>query len=108
MIEVLVIGVIAALMLLLALVFGLANYLWWAWWVYPAWGWFVEPLGVPHVSIWAFVGVIILLHGKPDLWVGHSDTKTRTGAEWIGTLIGAVSGPVVVWAILRWLHWLAV
>ncbi len=84
----------------------MANFAWWAWWLYPAWAWFLEPLGVPHVSFWMFVGIAVLLRQKPSFDFPE-ESKTRKWNEWLGLASGAVLGPIFVWVFLRWVHGLA-
>lgn len=89
----------------LAIGLAFAQNVWWAWWVYPAWGWFLEPLGVPHVSLVVFMGLVMFLRAaQAGGWPTKATDSRRTAGEWIVVAIGLVFGPITAWVLLRTLH----
>lgn len=81
-------------------VLAVAGVAWRAWWLYPAWGWFLMPLGLPVVSFWHFAALLMLV----DTLRGGVDTKKNTaGTDW--ALVGInFLWPIAVFAILRWMR----
>ena len=81
------------------------SLLWWSWWVYPAWQWFMVPIGVPHISFWQFVGLVVLWRSRMPNKPSNIPKETRkpntteTTVYWVL----AVLGPVLVWALLSWI-----
>lgn len=92
------VGVSITVLSLPMILFGI---LWRAWWFFPAWGWFVVPLGVPPISFWHFAGlltgVINLLHVTPI----YKETRT---VDWWTCCLSLFGYPVVTWALLWWIH----
>lgn len=77
----------------------LANILWRAWWLYPAWTWFVVPIGAPAITFWHFTGLMLLL----SIVTHQIDTKEDERKEaWTSWIVG-YTWPVVAWVVLRWL-----
>lgn len=79
---------------------GLAVTLWKSWWLYPVWGWYVVPLGVPEISFWHFAAFVLLVH---TLTFHFSDRKDDRPIAWTNVASSLLS-PIMVWAILWWLH----
>lgn len=75
--------------------------MWRAWWLYPAWGWFIVPLGVPAISFWHFTALTFLI----SLITMHTDDKKDDRkTDWNTKLIVAFLWPVVAWLLLRWMR----
>jgi hypothetical protein len=53
---------VGAMVVVFPLVFGLFIVVvaWRTWWLYPAWGWYVVPLGVPAIGFWHFAALLTL------------------------------------------------
>lgn len=75
--------------------------LWRAWWLYPAWGWFLVPIGAPQISLWHFMALMFIL-----ATITHqSNTKKDERKEDWSSLLGvAILYPVLVWLILWFIH----
>jgi hypothetical protein len=74
--------------------------LWRGWWLYPAWTWYIVPLGAPAVSFWHATALLLL--------VGHLTQHTpikkdNRPTDW-GALISIYLGPILVWAVLWWMR----
>lgn len=50
--------VIAAPFVLIITLFGV---MWRSWWFYPAWGWFIVPLGVVPIRFWHFAALLMIV-----------------------------------------------
>jgi hypothetical protein len=90
-------GVIVAPIILL---FALAGAFWRAWWLYPAWDWFVVPIGIRPITFSTFVGLSIIVSAMthdPDMKEDKRPTSNYA-------LLGLVIGPPVVWLALWWIH----
>lgn len=97
-----IIGAVGAPLVLLftvALALGIGS--WWSWWLYPGWGWFVVPLGVPAVSFWHFWGLWILFRTRGTTL--ETKPKETAPTPWAAWLIVNSVGPIAVWAVLRWI-----
>jgi hypothetical protein len=89
---------VVALPLLIGI--ALLGTMWRAWWLYPAWGWYLVPLGVPAVSFWHFTALMILV----AVLTAHVETKKdERKTEWASYVV-VFLWPIVAWAILRWLR----
>jgi hypothetical protein len=98
------VALVAVVVILVGLyAFAVGCVLWDAWWLYPAWGWFAEPLGLRHISFWYFIGVLLLIRG-----LGRDQMPTKgpdwTRSQWGTYLGGALVGPILVYLFLRVLH----
>lgn len=85
----------------LPLVFALAilSSLWRTWWLYPAWAWFMVPLGLPQASFWHVAALLYLVH---ILTVDVEIRKDDRPIAW--TSIGVILfSPILSWAVLRWM-----
>ena len=106
--EILAIGIVGVLMLIVIVVAGIglafAQYVWWAWWVYPAWAWFLVPLGLPAINLWYFLGLVFILHGKPAKMEIADPEKKAKWTDWFGYALGSLVGPIFVYWTLYWLH----
>lgn len=82
-------------------IIGLAIFgtIWKAWWLYPAWGWFIVPLGAPPIAFWHFVG-LLFFHGVLNAKI---DTKKDERKESWAAYVIMFLWPIIAWAILRWL-----
>jgi len=79
------------------LVLGL---LWRAWWLFPAWGWFVVPLGVSPITFWHFTALIFF----GSVMTTHIDMKKdERKIEW-GAAPVIILWPILTWVLLRWMH----
>lgn len=75
------------------------SMIWRAWWLYPAWRWFVVPLGLPQISFWHFVGLVFFL----GVLTHKVDTKKDERKEQWESHLLLFLWPILAWAILRWL-----
>lgn len=90
--------VVVALPLLLGL--ALLVLMWRSWWLYPAWGWFVVPLGLPAIRFWHFVALTFLV----GTITAHSDEKKdERPTDWGKVAVGFL-WPIVAWVFLRWMR----
>jgi hypothetical protein len=74
------------------------SLLWRAWWLYPAWAWHVEPLGMPSVSFWHFAALLLLV----DV-VTYRVNEKKDNANWFNVAI-QFALPMLAWAVLWWLR----
>lgn len=74
--------------------------MWRAWWLYPAWGWFVVPLGAPQIRFWHFAALMLFI----SVLTNHTDTKKDERKEDWGKLAVILIGPPLTWALLRWMR----
>lgn len=73
--------------------------MWHAWWLYPAWGWLLVPLGAPPVSFWHFAALLLLVRAATqEVSTKKDDRKT----EW-GSVVLAILWPAIVWMLLKWM-----
>lgn len=73
--------------------------MWRAWWLYPAWGWFVVPLGLPAIGFWHFAGLLFLV----TIVTMHNDSKKDDRkTDWV-SLVVKLFFPILFWALLRWM-----
>lgn len=96
------IGIVIAFAVLFPLVLGLLvlGLLWRAWWLYPAWGWFVVPLGLPPLSYWHFTAIVFLV----GVLTNHVDTKKDERAtDWVAIVV-LFFWPILAWALMRWMR----
>lgn len=84
--------------LILALI--VATMLWRAWWFYPAWGWFLVPLGVPQISFWHFTTLMLLV----SVLTSRTDTKKDERKEDWAKVVILFIAPMLTWALLRWMR----
>lgn len=87
-----------ALVLLTAIAAGML--LWRAWWLYPVWGWYFVPLGIPEVSFWHFTALLFLV----GVITAHPDTKKDDRKDDWTKMASVFVWPVVVWAALNWMR----
>lgn len=101
----LLITVIGAIMMSAVFLGAIALQVWFAWWLYPAWGWFVVPLGVPSITLWHFIGLFVLLRARlSEPKTEPKETKPKTTADHAGVMLAWAVGPILTWVFLRWLH----
>jgi hypothetical protein len=73
---------------------------WRAWWFYPAWAWFIVPLGAPQITFWHFTALLVLV----SVLTNHDDhKKDDRQTEWSKVLAYVVM-PIFVWCTLWWMH----
>lgn len=82
------------------LVFGVAGMLWRSWWLYPAWSWFLVPLGIKDVSFWQFTAITFFVSTIMSHAGIHEDKRPISGIS-ISMLFIM---PVIAWGIMKWLH----
>lgn len=83
-----------------ALVLSVLLVAWRAWWLYPAWAWYVVPLGVRQVSFWHFAALLFLAGTLTQ----HVETKKDDRPNDKSSLITVVLLPVFAWVMLRWMR----
>lgn len=87
-------------MLPFLLILALAGTMWRAWWFYPAWEWFIVPLGVPAISFWHFTALVFLLTTLTQhVDIKKDDRKT----EWAAFVVSFL-WPIAAWGLLRWMR----
>lgn len=85
-----------------ALAISVLIALWSAWWVFPAWQWFLVPLGVPKISFWHFIGLWAIFRFRlPELEA--KKTKDLVATDYVSWGLSLVLGPPLLWLWLRWL-----
>jgi len=78
----------------------IAGSAWRAWWLYPIWAWFIQPLGVPSISFWHFTALQLLV----GLLTTHTDEKKDDRKHnWVATGV-ALLLPIMMYFIFMWLH----
>lgn len=94
--------VIGAVVVFIPFIFALSltMLLWRAWWLYPAWGWYLVPLGLPPISFWHFTALVFLV----GVLTQHMDTKEDDRKTSWGAVFVSFFWPAIIWAILRWLR----
>lgn len=81
------------------LALSLFAVMWRSWWLYPAWAWFIVPLGLPAISFWHFTALLFLVQSLQSTDVKKNDR----GVDWtIFTL--HYLWPIAAWALLRWMR----
>jgi uncharacterized BrkB/YihY/UPF0761 family membrane protein len=79
---------------------GILAVMWRAWWLYPAWAWFLVPLGLPGIRFWHFTALLVLVSAL----IYRVDTKKdERKTDW-GVIIVGFLWPILSWAILRWMR----
>jgi hypothetical protein len=84
-----------------ALLAGVLFAIWRAWWLYPAWAWFLIPLGVPNISFWHFTALQVLI---TTLTKHIEDKKDDRKTDWTKLIIIPLLMPVFAWVVMRWLR----
>lgn len=93
---------IGAIVLVMPAFIGLMllSSMWRAWWLYPAWSWFIVPLGIPQISFWHFMALMLLI----SVCTAHPETKKdERKIDWAVTTI-VFFAPVITWVMLWWIH----
>lgn len=94
-----IVGVLAV-MLPVMLGMALLVAIWRAWWFYPAWAWFVVPLGVPQIAFWHFAALLIFVNAA----TAHFDEKKdERKTDW-AKVATAAAAPIFAWVLLRMLR----
>ena len=83
------------------IIIGVLGIIWRAWWLYPAWGWFLVPLGVHQISLWHFTALMFLL---ATLTHQSNTKKDERKEDWSSMLGVVVLYPIVAWLILWFIH----
>lgn len=91
---------VLATLLPLAFVWTIASAAWWAWWLYPAWGWFVVSLGVRQIGFWHFAALVFL---AKIITHQSSYKKDDRPTDW-GFVIASYLVPIFTWLVLRWMR----
>ena len=94
-----VVATIIALPIVFVLIIGFS--LWRTWWLYPAWGWYLQPLGLPAISFWHFAALSLLLTTLTHKSSTKKDDRKESSTLW---LIGFCIAPIT-WAVLWWMHY---
>ncbi len=81
------------------IVMGVLASMWRAWWLYPAWSWFLMPLGAPAISFWHFTALSILIGTVTH----HSDTRKDDRAQDWTQIFVAFIWPMLLCVMLRWM-----
>lgn len=94
--------VVGLLVMAFPFVLGLAILatMWRTWWFYPAWGWFLVPLGVPPISFWHFAALMLLVGALTT----HNDTKEDPRKEDWQKLTIMFFWPMLLWALMWWMR----
>lgn len=99
--------ILGALALIPALlILGLLIIMWSAWWLHPLWSVVLVSIGVPSITYWHFVALIVFISAitKGSSGYDHakeSDSeKLRTAA--ISGIIGNLVAPVLVYYFIQW------
>jgi hypothetical protein len=80
----------------------LLGVVWRTWWLFPAWAWYVVPLGVRQISFWHFAALTALIG---TLTHSTGDTKKDDRQpDWAKMIITPLLTPVFAWMLLWWLH----
>lgn len=90
-----------AVALPLAVCTGVLGMVWEAWWLYPAWTWFIVPLGLPPITFWHFIALTFLLH---VVMMNHEYRKDERSMDWPTFVGSSILAPMIAWAVLRWLQ----
>lgn len=91
---------LAVILVPLLLGFVVIMTLWRAWWLYPAWAWFIVPLGVRPISFWHFTALMYLI----SVLTLHTDTKKDERPTQWAAVVTIMLVPVIYWLFFRWLH----
>lgn len=94
---------IGLLSLSLPLLIGLAllTLIWRAWWLYPAWAWFIVPLGAPQISFWHFAALTFIA----GIYTAHTDyRKDERGINYAAWISNLLIWPPLAFVILWWLR----
>lgn len=94
-------AVIGASVLALPIVFGIIIGLlvWRSWWLYPAWSWFIVPLGAPAISFWHFMALTFLLGILSSQVETKKDDRPEDPKIWASKFCM----PIIAWVVLKWL-----
>jgi len=80
-------------------VLSILGLLWRTWWLYPAWAWFMVPLGLPVITFWHCAGLLLLVNILTMHFDHHKDERKVDWYSYLGLFIQ----PMVIWVMLRWL-----
>lgn len=80
-----------------ALIIGVLA--WRAWWLYPAWDWYIVPLGAPHISFWHCAAFIALTSALTHQTQTRKDSREY---DW-GAVAALFMSPMVTWLVLWWM-----
>jgi phosphoglycerol transferase MdoB-like AlkP superfamily enzyme len=83
----------------LILIMVILALMWRAWWLYPAWAWFIVPLGLPAITFWHFAALVFLV----NLLMHQMSTKKDERKEDWPVLIMAFLWPALAWALMWWM-----
>jgi|SRR5580765_6914342 len=100
-VGVLGIALFIAIQIALLIITVVASVTWKAWWLFPAWAWYLVPLGLPQISFWHFTALFFLV----DTLTRHMDIKKDTRPfDWSTAIFGTMLWPMLAWLILRWMR----
>jgi hypothetical protein len=93
-----IVVVVVALPFVVGLMLAMA--LWRAWWLYPAWGWFLVPLGAPAITFWHFAALLLIV----GTVTAHEDTKKDERKTDRVAIVASLFAPMIWWALLRFMR----
>jgi len=79
---------------------GVLVIMWRTWWLYPAWAWYVEPLGIPPITFWHFAALSILISYFTHQNETKKDERKEDWSKWSARFANAP----IIWVILWWMR----
>ena len=104
-VALILLGVVALVPTMLALLFALA--MWKAWWLHPLWALVIVPLGVPQISYWHLVALAAFVSAFTGSSInGYDHAKEQDDTKklhaMIGVYLAAIIGPPFVYYLISW------
>ena len=84
----------------IVMLLGILVIMWRTWWLYPAWEWYIVPLGVPSIAFWHFAALLLL---SSVLFHRDESKKDDRATDW-GKTAAIFMWPVIVWVMLWWMR----
>lgn len=100
MIEAFMIGLLIVGAIVTVIALGLLGTMWRSWWLYPAWGWFIMPLGMPSITFWHFTALLFFVETVSQRLDTKKDERPENRLTWVILFCW----PIVAWALLRWMR----
>lgn len=91
---------VLVIMIFFVLPLMIVGALWRSWWLYPAWGWYIVPLGALPVTFWHFTALLLLVG---YITQSYETKKDERQTSWASVSVMFLLSPVI-WLILRWLR----
>lgn len=91
-------GIIVIIPVMFAI--ALLGATWRAWWLYPAWAWFLVPLGLPSVTFWHFTALMFMLTVVTQRTDVRKDDRKIDWAVCVASFLW----PIAAWVLLRWMR----